>query len=292
MEWSDRMNSAIEYIESNLDKEIIISDVAERAFCSSFHFQRMFYAIIGITPAEYIRRRRLTLAAAELAVGNTRVVDIALRYGYESPNAFTRAFKNMHGINPREARSLEVKLSVYNRVSFHVEIKGGNDMEYRVVEKPSFEVTGKAMNFTHEKFFREAPKFWKEYVCTKEYQALWGITNGRWGNITGAPLMSVYLPDDKDGKDSLTDIFCIEKSPEMNTEKFDVFRIPPATWAEFHCTYQTSLKMNKFIYGEWLPSSGYERDEQKPDIAAYFPVAFMSTRGMGVRWWIPVVKKK
>ncbi len=292
MEWSDRMNSAIDFIESNIDDEINISEVAEKAYCSSFHFQRMFYAIIGITPAEYIRRRRLTLAAMELAIGNDKVIDIAIKYGYNSPNAFTRAFRNMHGINPREVRTSGVKLSAYNRISFHVEIKGGNDMDYKIVEKPAFELVGKSNIFTHENFFKEAPKFWKKYVCTEEYQALWSLTNGKWGQVAEAPLMSVYLPNDKGNKDSFMDIFGIEKSPEIDPKKFNVFQIPPATYAEFNCTYQTSVKMNKFIYGEWLPSTGYERDAQKPDIAAYFPVAFMSIKDMGVRWWIPVVKKK
>jgi AraC family transcriptional regulator len=104
--------------------------------------------------------------------------------------------------------------------------------------------------------------------------------------------MSVYLPDENGKRDSLTDILGTEKSNETDPGIFTVFHIPAATYAEFNCTYQTSVKMNKFIYGEWFPSTGYERDEQKPDIAAYFPVAFMSTKGMGVRWWIPVVKNK
>ncbi|MBN2042001.1 MAG: AraC family transcriptional regulator [Spirochaetes bacterium] len=291
MEWYDRMNSAIDYIEQNLDYEISITEAAIEASCSSFHFQRMFFAIIGITPAEYIRRRRLTLAAADLSAGNAKVIDIALKYGYESPNAFTRAFRNMHGINPREVRTPGVKLSAYQRVSFHVEIKGGNDMDYRIIDKPAFDLIGKSKNFTNEDFFKKAPKFWKEYVCTEEYQELWSLTNGKWGAVTEAPLMSVYLPDEKGTRDSFTDILGMEKPAELSPDKFKVFRIPAATYAEFNCTYQTAAKMNKFIYGEWFSSTGYERDEEKADIAAYFPVAFMSDKGMGVRWWIPVIKK-
>jgi AraC family transcriptional regulator len=183
-------------------------------------------------------------------------------------------------------------LSAYNRVSFHVEIKGGTDMDYRIVEKPAFELVGKSKIYTHENFFKEAPKFWKEYVCTEEYQVLWNLTNGKWGKVSDAPLMSVYLPNEKDNKDSFMDILGIENPGNIDTKKFKVFQIPAATYAEFNCTYQTAAKINKFIYGEWLPSTGYERDSQKPDIAAYFPVAFMSTKGMGVRWWIPVKKKK
>lgn len=291
MEWSDRMNSAIDYIESNLDKHVNINKAAKAACSSPYHFQRMFYAIIGITPAEYIRQRRLTLAAAELAVGNSKVIDIALKYGYESPNAFTRAFRNVHGINPREVRTSGVILSTYGRILFRVEIKGGSGMNYRIIDKPAFTLVGKSKKFTHENFFKEAPIFWKAYVGTEEYQALWGLTNGKWGLVTEAPLMSVYMPNKNGNKDSFTDIFGIEKPADRDPKKFKVFDIPAATYAEFNCTYQTAAKMNKCIYGEWLPSTGYERDEQKPDIAAYFPVAFLTIKGMGVRWWIPVVKK-
>jgi len=109
MEWSDRMNSAINYIECNIDDELDIISVSEKANSSSFHFQKMFYAILGLTPTEYIRRRRLTLAASDLILGNEKVIDIAMRYGYDSPNAFTRAFRKMHGINPSEVRTSGVK---------------------------------------------------------------------------------------------------------------------------------------------------------------------------------------
>tara|TARA_Y100000592_G_C5430588_1_gene298169 strand:- start:244 stop:1038 length:795 start_codon:yes stop_codon:yes gene_type:complete len=236
MEWSERMNMAINYIEDNIKYELLISEVAKIANCSSFHFQRMFYAIIGITPAEYIRRRRLNLAASDLAAGNEKVIDIALKYGYESPNAFTRAFRNMHGINPREVRSSEVKLSAYNRVSFHIEIKGGNDMDYKIVEKPSFELVGKSKNFTHENFFKEGPKFWKEYVCTDEYQELWNLTNGRWGEVTDSPLISVYLPSEKNDE-SFIDILGVEKSDSFNNDKFELFQIPAATYRCFQIPF-------------------------------------------------------
>lgn len=100
MDRSDKMNAAISYIEDSLVDEIDFNIAAEKVCCSLFHFQRMFFAIIGMTPSEYTRRRRLTLAAKELASGGGKVIDVAMKYGYESPEAFTRAFRNLHGINP------------------------------------------------------------------------------------------------------------------------------------------------------------------------------------------------
>jgi len=164
-------------------------------------------------------------------------------------------------------------------------------LEYKIVEKPSFEIIGKSREFTHDNFFKEAPKFWKDYVTTEEYQTLWHLTCGEWGEITRAPLMSIYIPRDTGDHTSFMDILGIEKTGEIESDQFEVFKIPASTYAEFTCTYKTSVKTNKYIYGEWLPSMGYERDESKVDIAAYYPVAFLSTQGMGVRWWIPIKKR-
>jgi len=113
MTWSQRMNLAIEYIESNLDSALSIEDVAKEACCSKYHFHRMFFANFKITCAEYIRRRKLTLAAVELMNTNESIVDIAFKFGYESPNTFTRAFRNIHGINPSKARLGGTSLSSY-----------------------------------------------------------------------------------------------------------------------------------------------------------------------------------
>jgi AraC family transcriptional regulator len=104
--------------------------------------------------------------------------------------------------------------------------------------------------------------------------------------------MSVYFPDDHQNRDSFTDVLAIEAAPEIETKEFEVYSVPAATYAEFNCTYQTSMKTNRYIYGEWFASTGYERDGNKPDIAAYFPVAFRPIKEMGVRWWIPVVSKR
>ncbi len=290
MDWSARINSAIEYIEKNLDGEVNINEVAKKACFSPFHFQRMFFAIVGITPTEYIRRRRLTVAATELATGTTKVTDIALKYGYESPNAFTRAFRNMHGINPREARTSGANLSAYQRVSVHVEIKGGSNMDYKIIERPAFDVLGRSKRFTYDEFLKNGSKLWKEYVSTEEYLTLWKENQGRCGPVSGTPLMSIYLPENG-SRDSFVDILGVEKMTERDSKQFETFQIPAATYAEFNCTYQTSMKVNKYIYGEWFSSTGYERDETKPDIAAYFPVVFRSLREMGVRWWIPIIKK-
>lgn len=291
MNWSKRMNLAIEYIESNLDGVLSVESVAKEACCSKYHFHRMFFASFNITCAEYIRRRRITLAAVELLHTDTSVFDIALKYGYESPNAFTRAFRKIHGINPSKARSGSVTLSSYNRVFFPAETKGGKNMHYKIIDIPKFNILGKGKHFEFEKFAKDGPNFWKEYVGSEHYQKLCHLNSGRPSPITNSPLLSAYFPIEDGQQDKFIDILGVEATNEMDSSGFEIYTAPSATYAEFNCTYKTSMKTNRYIYGEWFSSTGYERDGNKPDILAYFPIPFRPIGEMCMRWWIPVVRR-
>lgn len=145
MEWLERMNKALQYMEDNISSDISFEEAARIACCSSYHFQRMFSFITGVTLAEYIRHRRLTMAALELQNGSEKIIDLALKYGYESPDAFTRAFQKLHGVTPSVAREPGVKLKAYPRISFQISVKGDKDMDYRIVDKPAFKVIGKGI---------------------------------------------------------------------------------------------------------------------------------------------------
>jgi AraC family transcriptional regulator len=290
MEWSDRMNAALSYIEDNLTEDIDFNIASEKACCSLFHFQRMFFVITGMTPSEYTRRRRLTLAAKELASSSEKVIDVAMKYGYDSPESFTRAFRNLHDINPQAARSHGVKLAAFPRISFHVELKGGNNMDYRIIEKPSFDLIGNGVKFgvANKEFKDKGRSFFRKYVATKEYQTLCNLTEGKFGMITGTHVMSVYLPNELGTMDPFINVLGIEKNDSMDTTGFEIYHIPASTYAEFNCNLTTSAATNKRIYSEWFPSTGYERDN-KPDIAAFFQVPWCKT--IYVRWWIPIIKK-
>lgn len=292
MSWSERMNLAIEYIEENLDGEIGIEDAAKIACCSKYHFHRMFFASFNVTFSEYLRKRRLTLAAVDIVSGEARIVDVALKYGYDSPNAFTRAFRNMHGFNPSKAYSSPVSFASYSRVFLPLETTGAESMDYRIVKIPSFKVVGKGKSFEFDDFTKNGPGYWKEYVGSDEYKKLWQLTDGKPGAITGAPLLSVYFPEENSNRDEFLDVLGVELTSDLDMGEFEVHTVPSATYAEFDCTYRTSMKTNRYIYGEWFSSIGYERDGNKPDIAAYFPIAFRPSSEMGVRWWIPVIRKK
>lgn len=136
------MNEALNYIEENLDCHLDLKEVAKKAYCSEYHFKRLFSLLAGITISEYIRRRRLTIAAMELKNFNAKVIDIAIKYGYQSPDAFSRAFQNFHGVLPTKARLPGQNLKAYPRLSFQLSVQGGIVMKYRIVEKDSFQIVG------------------------------------------------------------------------------------------------------------------------------------------------------
>lgn len=292
MNWSQRMNLAIEYIEKNLIGVLSVDDVAKVACCSKYHFHRMFFAAFNITCAEYIRRRKFTLAAADLINTDKKIIDIALTYGYESPNAFTRAFRQVHQVNPSEVRSKTVRLRAYNKVFFPKDNIGGEKMDYSIVQIPQFRVLGKSKYFDFDDFVKNGAKFWKAYVASEDYQKLCSLNDGRPGEITGAPLLSVYLPKEGSKKHEFIDLLGIEATHEMDVDDFEIHSVSTATYAEFNCTYKTSMKTNRYIYGEWFSSGGFERDGSKPDIVAYFPIPFRPMGEMRVRWWIPVRPKQ
>lgn len=123
MEWLNRLNQSITYIENNLTGEIDYGQVAKIACCSSFHYQRIFSYMANTSLAEYIRRRRMTLAAFELQNSDIKIIDLAFKYGYDSPTSFTRAFQNIHGVSPSGARNKGVKLKAHPRMTFLILIK-------------------------------------------------------------------------------------------------------------------------------------------------------------------------
>ncbi|EPZ58959.1 bacterial regulatory helix-turn-helix s, AraC family protein [[Clostridium] sordellii ATCC 9714] len=141
MEWLEKLNEALQYIEGNLDGEIKYEKAANIACCTTYHFQRMFSYIAGTPLSEYIRNRRLTKAALDLQNGE-KVIDVAIRYGYESPTAFNRAFQKIHNVSPSVAQKEGTFLKAYPPISFKITIKGVEEMEYRIVKKEEMRIVG------------------------------------------------------------------------------------------------------------------------------------------------------
>ncbi|AZP15043.1 AraC family transcriptional regulator [Streptomyces aquilus] len=138
----ERLNQAMEHIECRLDQDIEVAELARVAATSEYHLRRMFSALAGMPLSEYIRRRRLTLAGADVLASRTTLLEIAVRYGYGSGEAFARAFRAMHGVGPNEARRTGAALSSQPRMAFRLVVEGSSSMRYRVVDKADFSVVG------------------------------------------------------------------------------------------------------------------------------------------------------
>lgn len=162
MNWINGIQNALDYIENHITDKLDYAEIAEQAYCSVFYFQRIFNALCGMTIGEYIRNRRLTLAGIELHSAKSKVIDVALKYGYESPESFTRAFTKFHGITPSEARRNGSGLKSFSRLSVKIILKGGNTMNYRIIEKPAFKVLGKTETHSIDKNQNNntIPDFW------------------------------------------------------------------------------------------------------------------------------------
>jgi AraC family transcriptional regulator len=294
MEWSERMSAAIEYIENNLAGEINFTEAAKRSCCSPFYFQRMFFAIIGVTPGEYARRRRLTLAARDLTSTNSKVIDVALKYGYDSPDSFTRAFRNVHGITPKTAREPGVKLTAFPRISIKVTLKGGNEMDYRIIEKPSFEVIAKARKFVEANAENaiKIPQFWDEFKKDENgNKVLMKLTQSKPGQVTGAVILGISICET--GADEFTYAIGVETNVKKLPPGFKAIHIPAETWAVFESIGPMPGALQDVInriFSEWFPSTGYEHGPEH-EIEVYLP-GDQFGKNYHCQMWIPIVKKK
>ncbi len=297
MEWAERMNAAIDYIEQNLAEDVDYGEAARLACCSTFYLQRTFFVVIGMTLAEYVRRRRLTLAARELSSSKAKVIDVAVKYGYDSPDAFTRAFRNMHGITPQAARRPGAELIAFPRVSFQVILKGGNDMDYRIIDKPAFDAIGVTRRFTTEKGENlvAVPAFWSEFEKTRDMSALVELNAGKAGAVTGGETLGICLPEDENKNFSYA--IAVEKPTKAKADGFEVIHVPASTWAVFGVSAAVPdseipdaiHEVYKNIVQEWFPSTGYEH-ANTAELEVYFR-KYADISGFRFQVWIPVKKK-
>lgn len=294
MEWLERMRESIDYIEDNLYNEIDFAEVARKAYCSAFHFHRMFSILTGVSAAEYVRRRRLTLAAQELMCSNTKIIDIALKFGYESPDAFTRAFQKVHGVSPSTARESGVQLVAYPRITFQIILKGGYDMDYRIVEKESFKVVGRSRKFSDVNDGTEnIPKFWGE--CNRSgfcERLVNNLCKGRPGKVTEGHTLGVCINICSGEKDEFAYLIGVEMPEGDIPDYLDTVTMPASTWAVFNCVGPMPFAIQdlwKKIYEEWFPSTGYEQNYKVPDFEVYFP-GDMSSKDYRFQIWIPIVR--
>lgn len=284
------MNGAIKFIEENLTNEIDFKEVARLAYCSEYHFKRMFSFLAGISLSEYIRRRRLTLAAFELKNSNIKVIDIAIKYGYSSPDSFARAFQHLHGITPSEARSNGHSLKAYPPMSFQLSIKGGSEMNYRIEEKEAFHIIGikKRVPIIFNGVNPEIASMWKS-LDEKTINELKNLSNVEpLGLLSASANFSEGRLEEKGELDHYIGAATTRECPD-NLKQLNV---DASTWAVFEAVGpfpETLQNVWGRIYSEWFPSSNYEQREG-PEIL-WNENKDITSPTFRSEIWIPVMKK-
>lgn len=282
MEWIERLNQTINYIEEHLTEEMDYEQLAKVACCSTYHFQRMFGYMAGIPLSEYIRRRRMSLAAVDLQNGDLKIIDIAQKYGYTSPTAFNRAFQNIHGIAPSMLRKNGVEIKSYPPISFKITVKGVEEMNYRIEQKEAFRIVGICMPLEKEveKNFQVVPGMWQKAMEDGTIGRLAGMMNGEPKGMLGVSACT----DEEAWRYYIAVASTAPLSGELEEYMVDAY-----TWAIFagSGTGQSIQELEQRIVTEWLPTSGYEY-ANGPDIEVYINP---DPKNTAYEVWIPVVKK-
>lgn len=285
MEWSEAVGEAVRYMESHIMEDITMHDVAEHVHISPFYFHKGFSMLCGYSIQEYIRNRRMTLAGQELITSDVTVMELAMKYGYDSPDSFTKAFSRFHGYTPLAVRKNKTMVKTFAPLKLTISLKGGYTMDYRIVKKEAFAVLGVSREFRYETANRDVALFWQEHFASGKGEVVGGMfgvnVDPQMGNAKFEYLIAdVYNP--------AVDI----------PEGFVVRTIPSFTWAIFPCrgALPNSMKdVNTKIFSEWLPAlQEYEFAEgyciEMYDDPRKYPKG-TDDENYYTEMWIPVKKK-
>lgn len=298
MEWITCLRETLNYIEKNLDGEIDVEKIAEKVYVSRYYLQKGFQIITGCPIGEYIRNRRLYEAAQRLCSSDEKVIDIALKYGYETPESFSKAFTRFHGATPAAVRKNPELIRSFLPFNIRIEITGGEKMDYTVTQMWGFKLIGFERIFSEETAYKEIPKFWDE-ICEKycnntiyaglapscpEEQAIMDNCIGEY---------AVCIDDIGGGK--FRYIIAGKYTGGEVPESMTLFELPQGEWAKFNCTGpmpESLQKLNTKIFKEWLPGN------TEYEMAGFYNIEWYSCDGN--KWdddyksgiWVPVRRYK
>jgi AraC family transcriptional regulator len=254
----ERLNEALEHIESHLDQRIEVRELARIAVTSEYHFRRLFSALAGVSLSEYIRRRRLTVAGAEVLAGERTLLEIAVRYGYGSGEAFARAFRAVHGVGPGEARRAGAVLCSQPRMSFRLVVEGSSSMRYRVVEKEQFCVVGKKARvpLVHEGMNPAIAGFIRS-IGPETLRRIAALSDQEPEGIVG--VIDSLDPSRAEGTE--LDYYHGVVTGAAAAEDLDALTVPVGTWAVFENSgpFPQALQyLWRDVFTQWFPSNPYQ----------------------------------
>ena len=265
-----RMRLALDYVEDHLTGELSSDTLAKIAGCSVYNYYRMFSFLTDISLAEYIRRRKLTLAAIDLQSSDIKVIDLAMKYGYDSPVSFSRAFQALHGVTPTEARTEGVTLKAYPRISFRISVTGEKEMDYRIETKEAFQIFGYEGIFKADgsgAYPNTPHELWNQNHANGAYEKL-ASDAGDLPPFVRRDLCKIHGACDYRQTEPGTFAYmqCAFKSTTSKTDGYTVVDIPAQTWVifpsekfEWDRVVDICTAINKRFYSEWLPTSEYEQ---------------------------------
>lgn len=244
MEWTAAVRDAVDFMEKHITEEITMADVAAHVNVSPFYFHKGFSILCGYSITEYIRNRRLALAGEELLTSDATVMELAMKYGYDSPDSFTKAFTRFHGHSPSVVRRDKTMLKAFAPLKLSISLKGGCMMDYRIAKKGAFTVLAASKEFRYENAKRDIPAYWQEHYASGKGNYVCGMFG-----INIDPQMG-----DERFEYLIADVY----NPSVDVpEGFEVRTVPAFTWAVFPCRgvlSQTMQDINTRIFSEWLPA--------------------------------------
>lgn len=288
MDWITGIQRAIDYLEEHLTEKIDYEAVGKCAYSSSFHFQRIFSVICGYTIGEYVRCRRLSLAGEELADKNTKIIDVALKYGYSTPESFSRAFLKFHGVMPNQVKS-GTELKSFSRLSVKLILSGGTVMNYRIEKKDSFNVILKKKRFEKQEELTtdKITSFWKD--CNDDGTIEKICKHISKNNIFKDCILGISFDD----RNNFDFPYGIGAHCEADAEEngLEVVTIPENTFVVFQCIGEMPdafKKVYRYICTEFFPASEYT--PCGIEIEAY-PSADIKDPNYTCEIWVAVKKK-
>lgn len=283
MDWIEKMNASITYIEQHITDTLNTEDIAKIVGCSTYHFQRMFAYMTGIPLSEYIRRRRMSLAVTDLKSNDMKIIDVALKYGYGSPTAFNRAFQSVHGIAPSLVKLDGTSVKSYPPLSFQMVVKGVESLDFRIETKEAFRVVGVSIPLygDFESMDEPVKQIWESAEVDGTIQKLKRLMRKE-----SLGLLEVMLPDEN----TESWRYLISVATDAPVEDFlEEYMVDSYTWAIFLYegkTIEETQELGSRVISEWLPTSGYEYDNG-PDISVQTE---QNTERATLEYWIPIKK--